>query len=168
MSQMNNRSIRYYLSERFRLRFEDMGLDVMLDDDDDGDGEEKEGVESGATKRQYQSSSPRISKASVQNSNNNGHPVKNDTQSSINLENTTSTANKKGGFDITIHSREVSSSNSNDNNDGNNLDQQNPDMNTCRTLDGELATDEYAQDAQNYRILLAKIDGLLDKLMLDA
>jgi len=37
-----------------------------------------------------------------------------------------------------------------------------------RTLDGELAGDEFAQDAINYQILLGKIDALLDKLKLDA
>jgi ankyrin repeat/BTB/POZ domain-containing protein 1 len=37
-----------------------------------------------------------------------------------------------------------------------------------RTLDGEIAGDEFAQDAINYQILLNKIDSLLDKLTLDA
>jgi ankyrin repeat/BTB/POZ domain-containing protein 1 len=37
-----------------------------------------------------------------------------------------------------------------------------------RTLDGEIAGDEFAQDAINYQILLNKIDNLLEKLTLDA
>ena len=37
-----------------------------------------------------------------------------------------------------------------------------------RTLDGELAGDEFAADAINYQTLLAKLDGLLDQLKLDA
>ena len=37
-----------------------------------------------------------------------------------------------------------------------------------RTLDGEIAGDEFASDAVNYRILLNKIDKLLDRLKLDA
>ena len=37
-----------------------------------------------------------------------------------------------------------------------------------RTLDGEIAGDEFAQDAINYQILLNKIDNLLDRLTLDA
>lgn len=37
-----------------------------------------------------------------------------------------------------------------------------------RTLDGEIAGDEFTGDAVNYQILLGKIDGLLDKLRLDA
>lgn len=37
-----------------------------------------------------------------------------------------------------------------------------------RTLDGEIAGDEFASDAINYQILLNKIDRLLDRLKLDA
>ncbi len=37
-----------------------------------------------------------------------------------------------------------------------------------RTLDGEIAGDEFAADAINYQVLLQKIDTLLDKLKLDA
>jgi hypothetical protein len=37
-----------------------------------------------------------------------------------------------------------------------------------RTLDGEIAGDEFAQDAINYQILLGKIDHLLENLKLDA
>ena len=39
---------------------------------------------------------------------------------------------------------------------------------TIRTLDGEIAGDELEVDARNYQILLGKIDGLLDRLKLDA
>ena len=39
---------------------------------------------------------------------------------------------------------------------------------TIRTLDGEIAGDELEVDARNYQILLGKVDGLLDKLKLDA
>lgn len=37
-----------------------------------------------------------------------------------------------------------------------------------RTLDGEIAGDEFAADAVNYQILLGKIDGLLERLRLEA
>jgi len=37
-----------------------------------------------------------------------------------------------------------------------------------RTLDGEIAGDEFAADAMNYQILLGKIDGLLERLRLEA
>lgn len=39
---------------------------------------------------------------------------------------------------------------------------------TVRTLNGDLAGDEFASDAINYQILLGKIDDLLLKLRLDA
>ncbi len=37
-----------------------------------------------------------------------------------------------------------------------------------RTLDGEIAGDEFTSDAINYQILLRKIDTLLERLKLDA
>lgn len=37
-----------------------------------------------------------------------------------------------------------------------------------RTLDGDIAGDEFAADAINYQILLGKIDALLERLKLDA
>lgn len=37
-----------------------------------------------------------------------------------------------------------------------------------RTLDGDVAGDDFASDAINYQILLAKIDRLLARLKLDA
>jgi hypothetical protein len=48
-----------------------------------------------------------------------------------------------------------------------NIDEQEP-AGVIRTLDGEIAGDEFAQDALNYQILLNKIDNLLDRLKLDA
>lgn len=37
-----------------------------------------------------------------------------------------------------------------------------------RTLDGDIAGDEFAADAINYQVLLGKIDKLLERLKLDA
>jgi ankyrin repeat and BTB/POZ domain-containing protein 1 len=37
-----------------------------------------------------------------------------------------------------------------------------------RTLDGDIAGDEFAADAINYQVLLGKIDTLLERLKLDA
>lgn len=37
-----------------------------------------------------------------------------------------------------------------------------------RTLDGDIAGDEFASDAINYQVLLRKIDALLERLGLDA
>jgi hypothetical protein len=45
----------------------------------------------------------------------------------------------------------------------------NPFMNgEIRTLDGDIAGDEFAADAINYQVLLGKIDALLERLKLDA
>lgn len=39
--------------------------------------------------------------------------------------------------------------------------------NEIRTLDGDIAGDEFAADAINYQVLLGKIDKLLEQLNLD-
>ncbi|KAF2017455.1 hypothetical protein BU24DRAFT_420505 [Aaosphaeria arxii CBS 175.79] len=104
--------IRYYLSERFRLRFEDSGLDEMMD-------ESPEAVE------QFEDSGI-------------------DAQSPQDIQ------SGKTGLDL-----------------GSQLDDQFA-AGAIRTLDGEIAGDEFAQDAINYQILLGKIDALLDNLNLDA
>ncbi|KAJ2976341.1 hypothetical protein NUW58_g8110 [Xylaria curta] len=92
--------IRYYLGERFRLRFEDAGLDEMLDESNEINAREPS-----------------------------------------NSEETTNTAN-------TAHQAEIEGG--------------------VRTLDGELAEDEFASDAINYQVLLRKIDTMLETLKLDA
>lgn len=110
--------IRYYLSERFRLRFEDSGLGELMDEEaaedrsdagsqSDGEGESK-------------------------------------------LEDEGYAGSPHGGADtapdIEAHTAEG----------------------IVRTLDGEIAGDEFAQDAMNYQILLGKIDTLLEELTLEA
>lgn len=104
--------IRYYLSERFRLRFEDSGLGEMMDEEE-GSGSEKEdgeGEGEGEDDEGY-AGSPGLAP------------------------------------DLEAHAGAEG---------------------VIRTLDGEVAGDEFAQDALNYQILLGKIDGLLDELTLDA
>lgn len=109
-------SIRYYLSERFRLRFEDSGLEEMLDE--------------------------------------NGE---------LNIETVTSSAPTDEAIDVTSpktftpqqsNVADIAST---------------PFLNgEIRTLDGEIAGDEFAADAINYQVLLEKIERLLEKLKLDA
>lgn len=114
--------IRYYLSERFRLRFEEMGMEEMMDEEgaeDEGAGGEqgREGLLEHGVKEL------RIDGPTVDKSKGEGE-------------------DKEGGV---------------------------PHMSgAIRTLDGEIAGDEFAGDAINYQILLGKIDGLLDRLKLDA
>ncbi|KAK5130603.1 hypothetical protein LTR08_001922 [Meristemomyces frigidus] len=116
--------IRYYLSERFRLRFEDAGLEEIWDEgaehavqlDDAGNGARV------ATNDEGYSGSP-------EHRDDDWHAgVEDDAELAAELE---------GGQGV------------------------------VRTLDGELAGDEFAQDAINYQILLGKIEQLMEGLGLD-
>ncbi|KAL8693882.1 MAG: hypothetical protein Q9218_001391 [Villophora microphyllina] len=115
--------VRYYLSERFRLRFEEAGLEEMLDEGREGGGEKGgTGVGEGTVAKGMEELEVGIGEDVVQGS------VPDD-----------------GEVDVQLH------------------------MNgAIRTLDGELAGDEFAGDAINYQILLGKIDKLLEGLKLDA
>ncbi|KAK7536243.1 uncharacterized protein J3D65DRAFT_627901 [Phyllosticta citribraziliensis] len=104
--------IRYYLSERFRLRFEESGIEEMLDEEND------------------------ISSAAI-----NAAEDRLKTSKSADAEDQppTEALEKLQLGDGNIH-----------------------------TLDGDVAGDEFAQDAINYQVLLGKIDKLLESLELDA
>ncbi|TWU72989.1 hypothetical protein ED733_004485 [Metarhizium rileyi] len=93
--------IRYYLSERFRLRFEDAGLDDMML------GEEGIGADAGSSEQEQQQEQEQ---------------------------------GRKGPAEDGI----------------------------VKTLDGEMAEDEFMSDAINYQLLLRKIDAMLERLKLDA
>ncbi|TKA56794.1 hypothetical protein B0A49_10901 [Cryomyces minteri] len=126
--------IRYYLSDRFRLRFEDAGLDEMMDEDADA-----------ALKA---SLSPSLS------NDNNANPLTPHPDGGIDVHfSSTPPPQTSTGGSITDHSTDVD---------------QLLAAGAVRTLDGEVAGDEFAQDAINYQILLGKIDKLLDILRLDA
>ncbi len=111
--------IRYYLSERFRLRFEDTGLEDMMEEEPavptevepsrDGKLANDEGVGVGSIP--------------------NGDAA-------------------RGDVEVSADSMVKSSS--------------------IRTLDGEMVGDELEGDAINYRVLLMKINALLERLKLDA
>ncbi|EKD14692.1 uncharacterized protein L3040_000215 [Drepanopeziza brunnea f. sp. 'multigermtubi'] len=101
--------IRHYLNDRFRLRFEDSGLEVMLSEEENQEG----GVQAGSDEEG-------LDRSTLQESN---------------APDSVSKPYPNGQI---------------------------------RTLDGEVAGDEFAADAINYQVLLEKIDRLLDKLKLDA
>ena len=106
--------IRYYLSERFRLRFEGEGIEEMLDED-----------------------------------------VHDEAEDSINKD------TKKG---IKVDSNEMESTQFEEVP----VKEMNPILSgEIRTLDGEIAGDEFARDAIDYQVLLGKIEVLLDHLDLD-
>jgi hypothetical protein len=106
--------IRYYLSERFRLRFEDSGLDEMMDEDAAIKAAEADlGV------------------------------------SMDDLELEDKSLDVKKNEQAPPVEQQIAAG-------------------AIRTLDGEIIGDEFLQDAQNYQILLGKIDSLLERLNLDA
>ena len=109
-------SIRYYLSERFRLRFEDVGLEDTIDENDEISADAVQTLSDAATNANDQSSHSG-NECSVDGGDAATKPL-------------------TGG--------------------------------EIRTLDGEIAGDEFAADAINYQVLLGKIDRLLDRLKLDA
>lgn len=119
-------SIRYYLSERFRLRFEDAGLDDMMDE----------------------STESRIDEVPADQDANAKFAVEN-----ISMEQLP----EDEGVDLSSFPNDDAAIVDIINSNG-----------AMRTLDGELAGDEFARDAVNYQILLNKIEKLLDRLKLDA
>ncbi|GAB7360080.1 hypothetical protein MBLNU230_g7600t1 [Neophaeotheca triangularis] len=116
--------IRYYLSERFRLRFEDTGFDEMMD-------------ESAALERSQEEA--------LKHQEDEGVDVHSGQTPPHDASDTTATTNDSFAPDI-----------------------EQVEAGVVRTLNGDVAGDEFAQDAMNYQILLGKIDTLLDQLKLDA
>ncbi|KAI3040717.1 hypothetical protein CBS147352_9787 [Aspergillus niger] len=115
--------IRFYLSERFRLRFDDAGIDEMMEPTQpvadgagvNGDVEKvTEGVETIQLSEEGSGDRTSVTVPSVQ-------------------------ADAKAQEQPLIH-----------------------------TLDGEIAVDEFDQDAINYQILMEKLDRILENLNLDA
>ena len=122
--------IRYYLSERFRLRFEDAGLDEMMD--------ETAAIDMSAEDQ------PAVSAAQAKAQEDEGVDV----QSGL-------TPPHQPGEDVEQDGLAP---------DVDFLESQ---QGVVRTLDGEVAGDEFAQDAINYQILLGKIERLMEGLGLD-
>lgn len=119
--------IRYYLSERFRLRFENAGLDEMLDDDGEIKPEAVEELAAAASEQRQAGAADKGSESNGVNGEAQDNPAAPPSVAAI---------GDSSGI--------------------------------VRTLDGEIVDDEFDLDAQNYQILLRKIDTMLDKLKLDA
>jgi ankyrin repeat/BTB/POZ domain-containing protein 1 len=114
-------SIRYYLSERFRLRFEDSGLEDLMDENGELHAEAAQAISN----------------------------VSSATDEGIDMKPAQAELAKTETTPVDPPS--------------------NPFMNgEIRTLDGDIAGDEFAADAINYQVLLGKIDSLLERLKLDA
>ncbi len=117
--------IRYYLSERFRLRFEDAGLEELLDEE---------------------------GKSSTDSNLDEAVPVKQPDDEAIDVA-------PIGSVEHGTQARKAPSPDPESHALGGT---------SMRTLDGEIAGDEFSSDAVNYQILLGKIDSLLEMLKLDA
>jgi ankyrin repeat and BTB/POZ domain-containing protein 1 len=153
--------IRYYLSERFRLRFEDAGLEEVMD-------EEAAMAEALANSQQTHAS---------QAAEGTEMPLPLPNWAS---ESTSTPKPEDEGGDVSSSSTATPSHSSASTTDLNiNQPSANPNESSIdaeallasgavRTLDGELAGDEFAAMAVDYQILLNKIDRLLEKLKLDA
>ena len=127
--------IRYYLSERFRLRFEDSGLEDVMDEEQAVADAERESAQKGQDQADNAAGLPNWG------SRDGGASPSED--EGIDMRPADGTPPVTAG-EALLQTGEV------------------------RTLDGEIAGDEFAADAVNYQILLGKIDKLLEKLKLDA
>jgi ankyrin repeat and BTB/POZ domain-containing protein 1 len=127
--------IRYYLSERFRLRFEDSGLEDVMDEDQAIAAAERESIRKGPDQGHAPTGLP--------NWGSKDGAVLPPEDEGIDMRPVEGTPPVIAGETL-MQTGEV------------------------RTLDGEIAGDEFAADAINYQILLGKIDKLLEKLKLDA
>lgn len=140
-------SIRFYLSERYRLRFEDAGLEEMMDED-------------------LLPEDVNLDDFAVKPVINGGHHVSPEGPDVSSLAGDMdqlklSSASKADNTPRDLPQSTLDSAEAH-------AVQAHLQGGVVRTLDGELAGDEFAQDAMNYQILLGKIDALLDKLRLDA
>ena len=124
--------IRYYLSERFRLRFDDTGLDEVMD-------EEAAIAQAEAESRQQQDHKDQQSEGLP--------PSRIPEDEGVDVRTPQQHGEMQQNGVITLQQAAAGA---------------------VRTLDGEIAGDEFAADAVNYQILLGKIDGLLETLKLDA
>jgi ankyrin repeat/BTB/POZ domain-containing protein 1 len=127
--------IRYYLSERFRLRFEDSGLEDVMDEDQAIADAERESLQ----KKQHRMDAA----AGLPNWGSNDSGTSPPEDEGIDMRPAEGPPPVTAG-EALMQTGEV------------------------RTLDGEIAGDEFAADAINYQILLGKIDKLLEMLKLDA
>jgi len=145
--------IRYYLSERFRLRFEDSGIEDMMDEE-------------------TQPAIPPEDPTSLSQS----HPLP---QGQREIEREEEEVDEGievspiGGYKPSENSRDEGISVSPVVGNGK-VDEGRAGVagigmeGQIRTLNGEIAGDEFAADAINYEVLLGKIESLLERLKLDA
>ncbi|EXJ62564.1 hypothetical protein A1O7_03002 [Cladophialophora yegresii CBS 114405] len=173
--------IRYYLSERFRLRFEDSGLEDVMDEEaamaeavaqSHTESQTQERTKNGGAEDAHAKPPQPLPRWGTDPK----HPHEDEgVDMSAAISSTTSTPSTASSSVPATASAAPSTSTDLDRDPNPNLN--NPDQQSIqallasgavRTLDGELAGDEFAAMAVDYQILLGKIDRLLEKLKLDA
>jgi ankyrin repeat/BTB/POZ domain-containing protein 1 len=157
--------IRYYLGERFRLRFEDAGLEDMMDENGEISAEMAAEL---ATSTEYPQTTPN---GSVDNISAGTAPLADNSKDHHQQHTVTPTQN---GL-TTVPPPPAQQPSPSPNMTAAAVEEQQPlgggeddDDAVVTTLDGATAEDEFASDAINYQILLGKIDIMLDRLKLDA
>lgn len=115
--------IRFYLSERFRLRFDDVGLEEMIEENEPQDWFPPEAQQNGDQAAVAED----LDKLKISS-----EPAKHEDAAPVDMNPTAD--------HVTV----------------------------IRTLDGAIVEDEFDQDAMNYKILLDKLDRVLERLNLDA
>ena len=120
--------IRYFLSERFRLRFEGEGIEEMLNEDAAAEAEARVGPEVG---EKAEGRSDGQAEGQAEGANDGA------VNAGADADNTA----------VAIHGALAAGE--------------------FRTLDGEIAGDEFASDAINYQLLLDKIEAVLERLSLE-
>lgn len=172
--------IRWYLSERFRLRFEDNGLEDMMDEGQQQQQQQEKEQEQQKQQQQGEQARKNTSRdgkgeegEELSLPNRGGGPyIPTPRQQQLEQEQETHHHhNKDGAIDMST----PPAPNPNSNPAGALPPTITPEAlanplasGAVRTLDGGLAGDEFASDAINYQILLGKIDRLLERLQLDA
>ncbi|KAK0954178.1 hypothetical protein LTR91_023448 [Friedmanniomyces endolithicus] len=139
--------VRYFLSERFRLRFEESGLGGLMDEGAEEGEEVKEAVGGDVAEGVVQAADEAADEAAVtaEPKPANGEREERDDGSY-----------SGSPPDADVDSQRLASELLFAETQG-----------VVRTLDGEVAGDEFAQDAVNYRVLLGRIETLMEELDLD-
>ena len=137
--------IRYYLSERFRLRFEDTGLEEAMDEVAAQEQQQREEEERAAAATAADDKEDGAGREPLPQWG--GAPAE-DEAVDINTPPSKTQADERPAAEVAPEDYLAGG--------------------VIRTLDGEVAGDEFDRDSMNYQILLGKIEVLLEKLKLDA
>lgn len=157
--------IRFYLSERFRLRFEDSGLDEIMGEncevakieeeiinvaevDDPTNNNMKPDIPNWGSGCGSYSACAFASVSVTPSASHSASPAREQQHPKTPEDEAIDVSDRKSPQVIGLDSEDLSAA--------------------FRTLDGNVAGDEFARDAADYRILLDKLDRLLEKLDLEA